>query len=64
MLYVLPVAVVGLEKRWWGRGIRFIEEWANCDDAKKEWGVFGVIARLPIVRKWMSMRIVHLKFGK
>jgi methyltransferase (TIGR00027 family) len=46
----------------WHPGIRFVEEWNYCDYHKKRWGLFGIIARLPLVRPQVACRIVRLRF--
>ena len=44
----------------WHPGIEIIEEWNYLEYEKKRWGIFGVIARLPLIR--ISNRIVRLCF--
>ena len=48
----------------WDRKIRFLEEWNYFDYHKDRWKWFGVLARLPFLRKQFASRIVHLKFGR
>ncbi len=47
----------------WHTGIHFIEEWNYVDYQKKSWGLFGRIARLPLIRPAMACRIVHICFN-
>lgn len=51
------------ELETWNPRIRFVEEWNYFDYYKKHWGVFGNIARLPLLRPHFSTRIVHLRFA-
>ena len=47
----------------WHPGIRLLNTWDYNDYCKKRWGLFGVIARLPLVRPWLSCRILELGLG-
>ncbi len=44
--------------------IEFIEEWEFFNYYKKRWGLFGYIARLPLLRRKLSSSIVHVKFRR
>lgn len=46
----------------WHPSIRFLQEWNYYDYHKKRWGIFGMIARLPVIRRRLACRIVHLRF--
>ena len=46
----------------WHPAIRFVEEWNYCDYHKKRWGLYGAIARLPLLRPHFACRVVHLRF--
>lgn len=46
----------------WHPAIRFMEEWNYFDYCKRRWGLFGVVARLPLIRPRFASRIVRLLF--
>lgn len=46
----------------WDSNIKFIEEWNYAYSEKKKWGIFGLIARCPLLKKKFACRITHLKF--
>ena len=48
----------------WNNSIQFIEEWNYYHYHKKRWKWFGFIARLPIINKQLSCRIVHLRISE
>jgi hypothetical protein len=46
----------------WNEKIRFIEEWYYTDYYTERWGWFGWVTRIPLLKKWLSNRIVHVRF--
>ena len=46
----------------WHQGIRYITEWNYLDYYNARWGWFGYIARLPIIKPYLSQRIVHIRY--
>ncbi len=47
----------------WAPGITYVDEHHYYDHYKERWGIFGKIARLPIIRPYLACRIVHLRFN-
>ncbi|PIE65133.1 MAG: methyltransferase [Desulfobacterales bacterium] len=50
------------ELETWHENIRFIQEWNCFDYHRNRWKWFGLIGRLPLIRRKMRNRIVHLRF--
>jgi O-methyltransferase involved in polyketide biosynthesis len=46
----------------WDRRIRYLREWSYYRYARRRWGLFGVIARLPVIGPKLASRIVHVRF--
>lgn len=51
------------EMEAWHQAIRFVSEWNYFDYQKKQWGLFGAVARLPFFRPRLACRIVQLRFA-
>lgn len=64
--------VSGAEFRWslkdgraieaWDDRIKFIQEWYYTDYYNRRWGWFGWVTRIQLFKKWLSNRIVHVRF--
>lgn len=46
----------------WNESIMFVEEWYFTDYYRSRWGWFGLVTRVPLIKKLMANRIVHIRF--